>query len=84
MLFLVGGSGVTPVMSMLRTLDRRGAMPAVVMHYSSTTPERMIFREELKQLADKHNNFTFHELHTDIDGMLDLADLVRDAARWAA
>ena len=24
MLFLVGGSGVTPVMAMLRTLDRRG------------------------------------------------------------
>ena len=27
MLFLVGGSGITPVMSMLRTLDRRGTMP---------------------------------------------------------
>ena len=26
MLFLVGGSGVTPVMSMLRTLDRRGTI----------------------------------------------------------
>ena len=47
MLFLVGGSGVTPVMAMLRTLDRRGTMPDVVLHYSSPTEERMIFRREL-------------------------------------
>src|SRR3954451_9244935 len=42
LLFLVGGSGVTPVMAMLRTLDRRSqtsgrAMPDVVLHYSSPT-----------------------------------------------
>ncbi|MBV9832385.1 MAG: ferredoxin reductase, partial [Marmoricola sp.] len=29
-LFLVAGSGITPVMAMLRTLDRRGTMPDVV------------------------------------------------------
>src|ERR1044072_5868097 len=52
MLFLVGGSGVTPVMAMLRTLDRRGSMPDVVMHYSSPTEERMIFREEIQRLDD--------------------------------
>jgi ferredoxin-NADP reductase len=77
MLFLVAGSGVTPVMSMLRTLDRRGALdgpdaPDVVMHYSSPTPERMIFREELEALADKHERLTLHQLHTDTDGMLEL------------
>jgi ferredoxin-NADP reductase len=82
MLFLVGGSGVTPVMSMLRTMDRRGTMPDVVMHYSSTTPERMIFRDELHRLAEKHSKFTFHELHTDIDGMLDLADLDTLCPDW--
>ncbi len=32
------GSGITPVMAMLRTLDRRGTMPDVVLHYSSTRP----------------------------------------------
>ncbi len=82
MLFLVGGSGVTPVMSMLRTLDRRGTLPDVVMHYSSTTPERMIFRDELTQLHEKHDAFTFHELHTDLDGMLDLADLDELCPDW--
>lgn len=72
MLFLVGGSGVTPVMAMLRTLDRRGTMPDVVMHYSSPTEERMIFRDELDRLEEKHERLTLHRLHTDVDGMLDL------------
>src|SRR6476620_4779792 len=79
MLFLVGGSGITPVMAMLRTLDRRSrgddrAMPDVVLHYSSPTPDRMIFRDELDDLEARHDSLTIHRLHTDIDGMLDLAD----------
>ncbi len=71
-LFLVGGSGITPVMSMLRTLDRRGTMGDVVLHYSSTTPERMIFRDELRALHDKHPSLTVHERHTDTEGIFDL------------
>ena len=81
-LFLVGGSGVTPVMSMLRTLDRRDTMPDVVMHYSSPTRERMIFRTELEALAEKSPSFTLHQLHTDTDGMLDLADLDQFCPDW--
>ena len=82
LLFLVGGSGVTPVMSMLRTLDRRGTMPDVVLHYSSPTPERMIFRDELLALAEKHDGLTLHQLHTDTDGMLELDDLARVCPDW--
>jgi ferredoxin-NADP reductase len=82
MLFLVGGSGVTPVMAMLRTLDRRGSMPDVVMHYSSPTEDRMIFREELDELERKHEGLTLHRLHTDVDGMLDLADLDQICPDW--
>ncbi len=82
MLFLVGGSGVTPVMSMLRTLDRRGTMPDVVMHYSSTTADRMIFRDELADLAEKHESLTLHRLHTDTDGMLELAELDTLCPDW--
>ncbi|WP_244963108.1 ferredoxin reductase [Nocardioides dongkuii] len=81
-LFLVAGSGVTPVMSMLRTLDRRGTMPDVVLHYSSPTPDRMIFREEVERLAAKHEGLTLHQLHTDTDGMLDLAELDEICPDW--
>ena len=82
MLFLVAGSGVTPVMAMLRTLDRRGTMPDVVMHYSSPTAERMIFRKELKELGERHESLTLHELHTDTDGMLELAALDELCSDW--
>ena len=87
MLFLVGGSGVTPVMAMLRTLDRRSeengrAMPDVVMHYSSPTEDRMIFREELNRFEQKHDGLTLHRLQTDVDGMLDLADLDEICPDW--
>jgi ferredoxin-NADP reductase len=82
MLFLVGGSGITPVIAMLRTLDRRGTLPDVVLHYSSPTKDRMIFRDELAGLAEKHDALAFHELHTDADGMLDLADLDEICPDW--
>ena len=82
MLFLVGGSGITPVMSMLRTLDRRGTLPDVVLHYSSPTPDRMIFRDELLRLVEQHDGMRLHQLHTDTDGMLDLADLDTICPDW--
>jgi len=82
MLCLVAGSGITPVMAMLRTLDRRGTMPDVVMHYSSPTKERMIFRDELQKLSEKHESLTLHERFTDEDGMFDLADLDEVCKDW--
>ena len=74
-LFLVAGSGITPVMAMLRTLDRRETMPDVVVAYSSPTQERMIFRDEIVALSEKHENLSLHEQHTDSDGMLEMDDL---------
>jgi stearoyl-CoA 9-desaturase NADPH oxidoreductase len=82
LLFLVAGSGVTPVMAMLRTLDRRGSMPDVVVHYSSPTEERMIFREEMQRLDEKYDELTLHKLYTDTDGMLELADLDTICPDW--
>ena len=78
MLFLVGGSGITPVMSMLRTLDRRGTIPDVVLVYSSPTEERMIFRDELRAMAERNSTLRLHERHTDADGMFSLDDDLED------
>jgi stearoyl-CoA 9-desaturase NADPH oxidoreductase len=88
-LFLVAGSGVTPVMAMLRTLDRRGTMPDVVMHYASPTPERMIFADELTRLDAAHDSLRVVRRHTDDEGTLDpamLDDVVpdwRERETWA-
>jgi len=69
-LFLVGGSGITPVMSIIRTLDRRGSMPDVVLAYSAVHPEDMMFRDELRELAETHSGFALYERFTDTDGIL--------------
>jgi ferredoxin len=52
------------------------------MHYSSPTEERMIFRQELDDLQERHEGLTLHRLHTDVDGMLDLADLDELCPDW--
>ena len=82
MLFLVGGSGITPVMSMMRTLDRRGTMPDVLLAYSSPTPERMIFRDELREMAERHGGLRLHEQYTDTDGLLTLDALPEICPDW--
>jgi stearoyl-CoA 9-desaturase NADPH oxidoreductase len=81
-LFLVGGSGITPVMAMMRTLDRRRTMPDVVLAYSSPTKDRMIFRDELVEMAQRHERLQLHEQHTDVDGMLEMSDLDRVCPDW--
>jgi ferredoxin-NADP reductase len=82
MFFLVGGSGITPVMSMLRTLDRRDTMPDVLLAYSSPNADRMIFRDELLALAERHPALRLHEQHTDTQGMLSLEALDRICPDW--
>lgn len=69
MLSLVGGSGITPVISMLRTLDRREAMPDIDLVYSARHMDDMMFRNELNALAAKHANLRLHERFTDVGGM---------------
>jgi len=50
-LFLSGGSGITPVMSMTRTLYDLGSDADVVFVHSTRTPADIIFRRELETIA---------------------------------
>ena len=38
--------------------------------------------DELVDLAAEHEGFSLHQLHTDTDGILDLADLDAVCADW--
>src|SRR3954451_3032070 len=60
-LFISAGSGITPIMSMLRALDRRDALDDVVILHSARTPEDVIFGDELRRLAGEHDGFRLHE-----------------------
>ena len=46
-LFLTAGSGITPVMSMLRTLARRGQLGDVIHVHSAPTESDVMFAGEL-------------------------------------
>ena len=48
LLFISAGSGVTPIMSMLRDLARRGALQDVAHLHSARTPDAVIFGEQLR------------------------------------
>lgn len=50
-LFLTAGSGITPAMSMLRTLCDTGDPSSAVFVHCARTPDDIIFRDELEALA---------------------------------
>lgn len=53
-LFLTAGSGITPAMSMVRTLRDTGDPAHVVFVHSARTPADIIFRDEIDTLAAIH------------------------------
>jgi len=50
---IAGGIGITPMMSMMRTLADRGDKRPVVLFYGSKDLESTIFREELEALTSR-------------------------------
>jgi ferredoxin-NADP reductase len=83
-LFWTGGSGITPVMSMLRTLDRRGTMPDLVHIHSAPTLGSAIFREERLALAARHAGLQLIENFDDQHGLLDARRLTEVCPDWAS
>ena len=62
-LMLSGGSGITPVMSMIRTLrDRRHQGEVTFLHYARSRVDEM-FSDELDQLVDE-TNFRIQRVYT--------------------
>jgi len=59
LVFLAGGSGITPFMSMIRDTVHRQRPLRIKLLYGSRTPEDVIFRNELENLAAIHSNITF-------------------------
>ncbi|GAB0104876.1 ferredoxin reductase [Nocardia sp. JMUB6875] len=55
LLFLSAGSGITPIASMLRSLDRRGALGDVVVSHSARTAEQVMFAGLLRDLDRRHS-----------------------------
>ncbi|MGK0481383.1 MAG: ferredoxin-NADP reductase/ferredoxin [Planctomycetota bacterium] len=54
-LCIAGGSGITPIMSMLRWIVDTAADVDVVLLYSGRSPADFIFRKELETMSARHN-----------------------------
>ena len=61
LLFISAGSGITPIMSMLRHLDRIDGLGDTVVIHSARTEDEIIFGEQLRKLEDKHEGFKLHK-----------------------
>jgi ferredoxin-NADP reductase len=81
-LFCTGGSGITPVMSMLRTMHRRGTMPDVVHIHSAPNRDQAIFRDERLTLADQHDQLRMVENFDDEHGILSVDKLEAACPDW--
>ena len=81
-LFLTAGSGITPIMSMLRTLERRGQITDVDHLHSAPTDVDVMFADELESLAHSHPEYRLHVRATRTQGRLDLSTLDAVVPDW--
>jgi ferredoxin-NADP reductase len=81
-LFVTAGSGITPVMSMLRTLVRRDQITDVVHLHSAPTAADVMFGGELEQLARDHPGYRLQLRATRDQGRLDLSRLDTEVPDW--
>jgi stearoyl-CoA 9-desaturase NADPH oxidoreductase len=81
-LFITAGSGVTPVMSMLRTLVRRDQITDVIHLHSAPTAAEVMFGAELDQLARDHAGYRLRLRTTRSQGRLDLTRLDDEVPDW--
>jgi stearoyl-CoA 9-desaturase NADPH oxidoreductase len=82
MLFISAGSGITPIMSMLRSLDRRNAVSDVVHVHSARTADEVIFGSQLRSLDDRRSGFGLHVQLTGENGRIGPQDLDRLCSDW--
>lgn len=81
-LFITAGSGITPVMSMLRTLVRRDQVTDIIHVHSAPTAADVMFGAELDQLARDHAGYRLQVRMTRSQGRLDLSRLDTEVPDW--
>ncbi len=82
LLFISAGSGVTPIMSMLRHLDYCDELRDAVLLHSARHTDEVIFGPELRELAERREGFTLHEQLTREQGRMGPGDLEQLCPDW--
>jgi ferredoxin-NADP reductase len=83
LLFISAGSGITPIASMLRGLERERELRDVVHLHCSRTREGVIFAHELARLRGEHGGYRLHLRLTGTHGRLTPRDLQAICPDWS-
>ena len=70
LLFISAGSGITPIISMLRSLCRNDSLGDAVLLHSARHPDDVIFGGELRYIERTFDGFRLHEQHTSSMGRM--------------
>jgi ferredoxin-NADP reductase len=81
-LFISAGSGITPIMSMLRDLDRRGEIRDIVHLHSARTEAGIIFGRTLREIDERNDGFRLHVQLTGEHGRIGPEDLDELCPDW--
>ena len=60
LVFLAGGSGITPFMSMIKEITDRGLDRRIKLIYGNRISDDIIFKKEIKERSARHENLTVH------------------------
>jgi stearoyl-CoA 9-desaturase NADPH oxidoreductase len=60
-LMISAGSGVTPIWSMIRELERRDGLQDVIHLHCAREPEKVIFGSDLRRMNGQYDGYTLHE-----------------------
>jgi stearoyl-CoA 9-desaturase NADPH oxidoreductase len=82
LLFISAGSGITPIMSMLRSLSARASLGDALHVHSERCSEAVIFASELHALARKHSGYRLHEQISGQQGRVTPARLEHLCPDW--
>ncbi len=82
LLFISAGSGITPIMSMLRSIAAARGLADIVHVHSARTRETVIFGEQLRALANAHSGYRLHEWITGEQGRVVAEQLDELCGDW--
>ena len=82
LLFVSAGSGITPIMSMLRSLERVDGLRDVVHLHSARTADDIIFDSQLRRLDEAGNGYRLERRLTRDQGRLAPSDLDALCPDW--
>ena len=82
MVFISAGSGITPIISMLRSLDHRDQLGDVVVIHSARTRDQVMFLSALNDLDNRHERMRLDLRLTSERGRLSPGDLDEACPDW--